>query len=171
MPAMKRDAIRVSIRSQLMNDPQGGTLLLLNLMKLFADRKDDAEFVRELADLASDLTSAAMENSYSQQPYPQPPSLFGQPLIPFPDDDMNQMNPQMIPSVGDFRNMTEKPAKNQISQEKGQAPQAVAGDVMSALNELGQDTTSYQRVPSNEPVIQGYTEWSPRPKKNKNNKS
>lgn len=162
MPAMKRDAIRVSIRSQLMNDPQGGTLLLLNVMKLFADRKDDADFVRELADLASDLASNARER---QPSYPPQPPMFAQPMMPFPDD-------AMIPSVGDFRSMPENPARkqNQSFPEKGQAPQAVAGDVMSALNELGQDTTSYQqqKSPVNEPEIQGYTEWTPRPKRNKN---
>ena len=165
MPAMKRDAVRISIRNQLMNDPQNGTLLLLNLMKLFADRKDDAEFIRELADIASDLASAAMENSYQQPPYPQPP-LFGHPFIPFPDD---KIKPDEIPSVGDFHNMAEMPVKNQTFQEKT-APQTVAGDVMSALNELGQDTTSFQKASPNEPVIQGYTEWSPKPKKNKNPK-
>lgn len=159
MPAMKREAIHASIRSQLMNDPQKGTLLLLNLMKLFADRKDDAEFVRELADIASDLTSVAMESSYQQ------PSLFGQPMMPFPNDSMNSI----VPSVSDYHHMTETLAQNQTFQEKLQIPpQTVAGDVMSALNELGQDTTSYQQGNKNEPVIQGYTEWSPKPKKNKN---
>ena len=39
MSAMKREAVHAAIRSQLMNDPKNGTLLLLNIMKLFADKK------------------------------------------------------------------------------------------------------------------------------------
>ncbi|MDE6005373.1 MAG: hypothetical protein K2G88_08320 [Oscillospiraceae bacterium] len=145
MPAMKRETIHAMIRSQLMKDPQNGVLLLLNLMKLFADRKDDAEFIKELADIASELTSSTLEASYPQ------PALFRQPV--------------MVQPMTEYPNISKIPAPNQNFQEKlPTPPQVVAGDVMSALNELGQDTASYQ-TQKNEPLIQGYREWTPKPKK------
>ncbi len=155
MSAMKREAVHAAIRNQLMNDPKNGTLLLLNIMKLFADKKDDAEFIKELADIASDLEIASMTTdatpvameSPRQQVYPQP-ALFHQPVM---------QNPVVTGHSG-------MPANQNFQENLPTPPQTVAGDVLSALNGLGQDTTSYQ-TPKNEPVIQGYREWSPRTKK------
>ena len=150
MSTMKREAVHATIRNQLMNDPQNGTLLLLNLMRLFADRKDDAEFIKELVDIASELTSVTLELS-RQQAYPQQ-ALFRQPV--------------MVQPVTEYPNVSKISSQNQNFQEKlPKQPQVIAGDVMSALNELGQDTSSYQRNQNNEPVIQGYREWTPKPKK------
>lgn len=157
MPNIKREAVFASIRSQLMNAPQQGTILLLNLLKLFADRKDDAEFVKELAELAGDLAAVSVESPYTQSP------LFAQPMPYFQDGNLpNSSIP--VPSVSDFH-LNEPVSHQKVQQEPKQ--KEIAGDAVSALNQMGEDTAQFLHHQSiNEPVIEGYEEWTPRPKKN-----
>ena len=157
MPPIKREAVYASIRNQLMNDPQKGTILLLNLLKLFADRKDDGEFVKEIADLASDLASA--ESPYAQSP------LFAQPM-PMP---YLQSSDGSIP-VPTFTGFNPGEPPQPVHQPNKPQPEAqqkeIADDVVSALNQMGEDTAQFARKKS-EPVIEGYEEWKPKHNKNK----
>lgn len=153
MPTIKREAVYASIRSQLMNEPQKGTILLLNILKLFADRKDDGEFVKELADLAGEL-AAAVAADYAQSP------LFAQP-VPMPYLQGNLPNSSIpVPSFSEYtRNESFKP------QPSSEPKREIAGDIVSALNQMGEDTTHFMNNQPKEPVIEGYEEWKP---KNKN---
>ena len=163
MANIKREAVYASIRSQLMADPQRGTVLLLNLLKLFADRKDDAEFVKEIADLASDL--ATVETPYAQSP------LFAQPMPMSPYMQGGGSIP--VPSINDFNSMHLKDGylhQNQPPQPPQQPEQKeIVPDALSALNQMGADTTQFQHSKPAEPRIEGYEEYVP-PKRKKPNK-
>ena len=161
MPPIKREAVYASIRSQLMAEPQRGTMLLLNILKLFADRKDDGEFVKEMAELASDLAlaSASMDIGYGQSP------LFAQPMSP-----MMPYPSIQVPSIADF-NSTHIPDSSQKEKQQPIKKKEIADDAVSALNQMGEDTTQFYHKNSNEPVIEGYEEWTPKPKKGGNKKA
>lgn len=154
MAIIKREAVIASVRSQLMADPQRGTILLLNLLKLFADRKDDAEFVKEIADLASDLAAVSIESPYAQSP------LFAQPM-PMPYLQGGSLPGVSIP-VPSFADSSVQLSKNRPEPEQ----KPIASDAVSALNQMGEDTTPFVNKRSNEPMIEGYEEWTPKPKKN-----
>lgn len=163
MPTIKREAVYASIRSQLMTEPQKGTILLLNLLKLFADRKDDAEFVKEIAELASDLAAVSLESPYGQSP------LFAQPVpMPYLQGGSLPGGSIPVPSFADFnpadplQPIPQAPKKKPEPQHK-----AIASDAVSALDQMGEDTTPYlHKNASDEPMIEGYEEWTPKPKKN-----
>ncbi len=153
MPAIKREAVCASIRNQLMTDPQKGTILLLNLLKLFADRKDDGEFVREIAELASDLAAVPSDSPYAHSP------LFAQPMpIPYLQGDSNIA---AVPSFSDFNpgELPHPPAPPKPEPKQKE----IATDALSALNQMGEDTTQFtNRQRPNEPKIEGYEEWKPK---------
>ena len=163
MAIIKREAVLASVRSQLMTNPQRGTILLLNLLKLFADRKDDAEFVKEIADLASDLAAVSIESPYAQSP------LFAQP-VPMPYLQGGSIPGASIPGISlqvpSFADGN--PGDSiQLSKSRPEAkPKPIAGDAVSALNQMGEDTTQFVNKQSNEPMIEGYEEWTPKPRKN-----
>ena len=166
MPAIKREAVYASIRSQLMTDPQRGTILLLNLLKLFADRKDDAEFVKELADLASDL--ASVESPYAQSP------LFAQPMpMPMmpPSGYMQAGTSIPVPSIADFGGGEPSAMKAAYAQAKAvrqpEEQKEIVPDALSALSQMGEDTTQFQKK-NTEPDIEGYEEYVPPKRKKKN---
>ncbi|GEM_PF-5940726 len=161
MPMIKREAVFASIRSQLMTDPQRGTILLLNLLKLFADRKDDAEFVKELADLASDLAAVSAESPYAQNP------LFAQPVpMPYLQGGSIPSGSIPVPSFADFNPGDSLQIPHPAKQQQPQKQKPIAGDAVSALNQMGEDTTPFTNKPSAEPDIEGYEEWTPKPKRN-----
>ena len=156
---MKREAVYASIKSQLLGDPQRGTVLLLNILKLFADRKDDNEFVKELADLAGDL-AAAMDLPYAQSP------LLAQPMpMPVINSFMQGGGSIPVPSIADFPygQPLQPPQPPQPPQPE---QKEIATDAVSALNKMGQDTTAFQSEKrKNEPLIEGYEEYVPKKRK------
>jgi len=161
MPPIKREAVFASIRSQLMTDPQRGTMLLLNLLKLFADRKDDAEFVKELAELAGDLATVSFESPYAQNP------LFAQPVpMPYLQGGSLPSGSIPVPSFADF-NSSEQFQSKQPKHQPEQQQKPIAQNAVSALDQMGEDTTQFtQKRNPDEPTIEGYEEWTPKPKKN-----
>jgi len=162
MPPIKREAVYASIRSQLMTDPQKGTILLLNLLKLFADRKDDAEFVKELAELAGDLANVSFESPYAQNP------LFAQPIpMPYLQGGSLPGGSIPVPSFADFNPSEPFPPKQQKKKQQTEQQKPIAENAVSALDQMGEDTTPFTtRHDSDEPMIEGYEEWTPKPKKN-----
>lgn len=168
MPPIKREAVFASIRSQLMTDPQRGTMLLLNLLKLFADRKDDAEFVKELAELAGDLATVSFESVYSQNP------LFAQPVpMPYLQGGSLPGTSIPVPSFADFSPSEQFPPEQRSPKRHPQPEQQkpIAENAVSALNQMGEDTTPYTTKPkSDEPDLPGYEEWTPKPRRNNGRK-
>ncbi len=163
MAVIKREAVLASIRSQLMQNPQRGTILLLNILKLFADRKEDGEFVKEIADLASDLAAVSMESAYGQSP------LFAQPMpMPYLQGASLPSGSIPVPSFADFMpGETVQPGVQQPNKKQQEAQhKEIADDAVTALNQMGEDTTQFLHKNSNEPTIEGYEEWTPKPKKN-----
>ena len=145
-----------------MTDPQRGTMLLLNLLKLFADRKDDAEFVKELAELAGDLASVSFESPYVQNP------LFAQPVpMPYLQGGSLPGGSIPVPSFADFNPSEQFPPKQPKSHPQPEQQKPIAENAVSALDQMGEDTTQFtQKQNPNEPNIEGYEEWTPKPKKN-----
>ena len=160
MAIIKREAVLASVRSQLMANPQRGTILLLNLLKLFADRKDDAEFVKEIADLASDLAAVSIESPYAQSP------LFAQP-VPMPYLQGGSIPGGSIPGVSlQVPSFADADSVQLTKNHPEPKQKPIAGDAVSALSQMGEDTTQFVTKQSNEPMIEGYEEWTPKPKKN-----
>ncbi len=159
MAVIKREAVLASIRSQLMQNPQRGTILLLNVLKLFADRKDDGEFVKEIADLAGDLAAVSMEAVFAQSP------LFAQPMpMPYLQGASLPSGSIPVPSFADFT--PNEPIQQPVKKQTEEKHKEIADDAVTALNQMGEDTTQFLNRNSNEPTIEGYEEWTPKPKKN-----